>query len=1199
MRHLSIKSKPALLLLALLCPAGLLRAASATITINAASVVNGFIPSQVFGTNVDHGQYVSVYQALQPTLQSTGIDFIRYPGGSGSDLYHWNGTGNWVNNIWVPSNSSATQGFNCKPLNNGTSAAGTSLLSDGVTTTAWVSSSDTDFPNAQWAYFDLTASKAVTSVQIWWGLPYATTFQVQYWDPATGNQWGPYLDTASHWITTSTGTVTGTGGQQTVTFTSVTTRYIRILLTGSSSANGGYAVGEVEIFNGATQLSTNSATTPTQATVSSCTITSQATGAGVMDFDDYMAYCNSFSPAATPLITVNFGTGTPQEAAAWVHYANGVKGYHVKYWEIGNELMGNWEAGGPLSATDYARRFAEFYTAMIAEDPSIKLLGPISGPVDASNNYNTATFLHDFSQRLISGGVPQALGGIDLHVYASSNNDADAALLATPASWAGWATSVNADTAGLSGAGSMPVVLSEYNANSSGTNITVRLVNGLWLVNWLGKYLSAFGTRAWTTFFALVNSSADESSTSAGSFSQFEGTPGPYQDQPFASYWAVQMLSQDFAIAGDTRTHNLVSTTSNAANLVAYSDLRPDGVLSLIVSNQDSANTYNTTIGISGFSPQPSATTWSFSAAQYAWETSTVPYHVTPDNPPAQAVQTGISSSFSASFPPYSISCFQFLPQGSPTPSPTPSPVFSPTATPTASATPPAGPTPCATILCYNGETGAGNVNLAAGGSYTTAASVSEDAAAAHGGADGLDITYSFNNFWGDFSDNFADWSTARADNLTGYDTMEFWVRTPSGRLDYLFVNLSDNTNTSSLAGVNSYLPGGVNTTWQKVDIPLSAFTGVNMAQVMQFSLVIQGVQSGYIEVYADDVVFLKHCATATPSISPSASPSFTKTPSSSPSPSPSQTISPSPSSTASATSTASSTPSITPSPSSTNTATGSPSVSASPSGSATPTATDSPNPLWSPTNSPTQSLTWSASPSCSATPTESSTPSSSSSPTPSATATSTASPTSTATASPSATPSPTSTASATSTASLSASASSTASATSSSTSSSTATPSNSPTLSASPSSSSTRTATPTSTASATATGTASISPSSTASPTATATAISTFTASPTASASASSGFSIERVVPVPNPQHGKGLSLLVLVRGKADSLTVRLYSQALNEVASFKAPGGSGWVAVATSLASLPSGTFFVIVTGQGHGQTSKAKAVTMLRLP
>src|SRR5665213_1150992 len=335
----------ALTLLFLGPPAARLRALTATLGINAAASVNTFVPVQAFGVNAAQNNYQADVQAVQAPLQSAGIKFIRYPGGSGSDHYHWNGTGSYQNNVWVPVNSSATSGFTCNPLNNGTSGAGVSNLTDGLTSPAWVSDADTDFPDAQWAYLDMGSQKTVNQAQIWWDKPYATSFVVQYWDPTASNQWSPYQDTANHWLPTSGGSITGAGGRQTVNFTAVTTEYIRILLTGSSAPTGGYAIDEIELFNGTTQLSSNTNTgTSTLATVSSCTVTSVSTGPSQMDFDAFMAYCNSFSPAATPLITVNFGTGTPQEAAAWVYYANVVKGYHVQYWEIGNELMGNWEA---------------------------------------------------------------------------------------------------------------------------------------------------------------------------------------------------------------------------------------------------------------------------------------------------------------------------------------------------------------------------------------------------------------------------------------------------------------------------------------------------------------------------------------------------------------------------------------------------------------------------------------------------------------------------------------------------------------------------------------------------------------------------------------------------------------------------------------------------------------------------------------
>jgi hypothetical protein len=46
---------------------------------------------------------------------------------------------------------------------------------------------------------------------------------------------------------------------------------------------------------------------------------------------------------AQVFISVNYGSGTPQEAADWVRYANVIKRYGFKYWEIGNENYGSWD----------------------------------------------------------------------------------------------------------------------------------------------------------------------------------------------------------------------------------------------------------------------------------------------------------------------------------------------------------------------------------------------------------------------------------------------------------------------------------------------------------------------------------------------------------------------------------------------------------------------------------------------------------------------------------------------------------------------------------------------------------------------------------------------------------------------------------------------------------------------------------------
>ena len=53
---------------------------------------------------------------------------------------------------------------------------------------------------------------------------------------------------------------------------------------------------------------------------------------------------------ASPIIAVNYGTGTAALAAGWVQDANVTKGYGIKWWEVGNENYGNgtyganWEA---------------------------------------------------------------------------------------------------------------------------------------------------------------------------------------------------------------------------------------------------------------------------------------------------------------------------------------------------------------------------------------------------------------------------------------------------------------------------------------------------------------------------------------------------------------------------------------------------------------------------------------------------------------------------------------------------------------------------------------------------------------------------------------------------------------------------------------------------------------------------------------
>jgi alpha-N-arabinofuranosidase len=104
--------------------------------------------------------------------------------------------------------------------------------------------------------------------------------------------------------------------------------------------------------------------------------------------DEFVAFARA--AGAEPSITVNVeGRGaTVEEAAAWVEYCNGpatskygamraANGYPapfaVEFWEVGNEIWGDW-VRGHSDAETYARNYNRYAQAMRAVDPRIKLI---------------------------------------------------------------------------------------------------------------------------------------------------------------------------------------------------------------------------------------------------------------------------------------------------------------------------------------------------------------------------------------------------------------------------------------------------------------------------------------------------------------------------------------------------------------------------------------------------------------------------------------------------------------------------------------------------------------------------------------------------------------------------------------------------------------------------------------------------------
>jgi alpha-N-arabinofuranosidase len=102
--------------------------------------------------------------------------------------------------------------------------------------------------------------------------------------------------------------------------------------------------------------------------------------------DEFMAFCKAINTA--PMMGVNMGTGTIQDASNLLEYCNQPVGtkyadlraanghrdpYNVKYWCIGNEMDGPWQIGH-LDAVEYGKKAREAAKMMRMQDPSIELV---------------------------------------------------------------------------------------------------------------------------------------------------------------------------------------------------------------------------------------------------------------------------------------------------------------------------------------------------------------------------------------------------------------------------------------------------------------------------------------------------------------------------------------------------------------------------------------------------------------------------------------------------------------------------------------------------------------------------------------------------------------------------------------------------------------------------------------------------------
>jgi hypothetical protein len=337
-----------------------------------------------------------------------------------------------------------------------------------------------------------------------------------------------------------------------------------------------------------------------------------------------------------PIITVNYGTGTPALAAAWVQNADVTNHYGITYWEVGNEVYGNgtyganWEAdshcttsasGGAVTIgsepnqtyncgpSTYASGVLSYISAMKAVSSSIHVCAVLTTPGFWPDGVtNTTTSPQSWNQTVLT-----ALGSktdcIIVHYYPGGSTTAG--MLTDPQDISGVVSTLHSEVQQYAGVNpaNVPIIVTETNSTLDldtqpaalfGADMYMTwLENGIANVDWWNEHNGA-GTPATVNGVQDYNDQGIFSNASSSS-----GVTEPAAETPFSPYYAIELLSK-LGSPGD----EMVTSTSANALVRVHAVRRAGGNLDVLIENEDPSNSYTANLTYNGFTPSGSPTVY-------------------------------------------------------------------------------------------------------------------------------------------------------------------------------------------------------------------------------------------------------------------------------------------------------------------------------------------------------------------------------------------------------------------------------------------------------------------------------------------------------------------------------------------------------------------------------------------------------------
>ena len=393
-------------------------------------------------------------------------------------------------------------------------------------------------------------------------------------------------------------------------------------------------------------------------------------------FDEFAQVATALS--ACVFVTVNYGTGTPEEAAEWVAYSNVTNRYGFKFWEIGNENYGPWETDTqavPHDPYTYALRAKDYIAQMKAADPTVRVgVVVITGEDSYVNNLRHPT-TNPRTGRVHYGWTPvllttfRSLGitpgfAIYRRYEQAPGRESDAVLLQSARTWPDDARDLRqqlTDYLGPAGASVELVVTENNSVHTNPGKQTTSLVNGLFLADSVGNLLQTeFNVLLW---WDVRNSQETGNNNSSGLYGW-----RPYGDygvistesaggsatsyEPYPTYYVAKLVSR-FAHGGD----RVVQARSDQPLLSVFAVRGSDGSLRLLVINKSPTAAFAATIELTGFVSHPAAAVDSYGIPQ---DEAARTGEGSPDLASSTLEIPG--PAFTATFAPYSVSVLSLQP---------------------------------------------------------------------------------------------------------------------------------------------------------------------------------------------------------------------------------------------------------------------------------------------------------------------------------------------------------------------------------------------------------------------------------------------------------------------------------------------------------------------------------------------------------